>query len=137
MSLACAGTAGGAEKLRTYRDTDFGFIFLYPASWSEQPGIGRNTRVAITAPSDAGNPDATCNILVRRVPSTLNRTQEQLNRGLDDKEFDRDYWLRDMPPNTRVFDSRRIFLGPHAARTAVVDSAMRMQGYTGTQHSFI
>lgn len=126
ISISCA-----ADKLRAYRDAEFGFVFSYPASWSEQPGLGRNTRVVITAPASPKAPEANCNVAVRRAPSTLNQTQEQLNRGLDGKEFEKDYWLRDMPQNTRVFDSRKISLGSHTARTVVLDYSATVQGYTG------
>ncbi len=131
LSLTHVGIAYPADKVRAYRDAEFGFVFSYPASWSEQPGLGRNTRVVITAPADTKTPEANCNVIVRRVPSTLNQSQEQLNRGLDGKEFEKDYWLRDMPKNTRVFDSRKISLGSHAARTAVLDYSATVQGYTG------
>jgi hypothetical protein len=120
-----------ADKLRTYKDTEFGFAFTYPDSWSEQPGIERNTRVVITAPVSAKTPEGNCNISVRRAPSTQNQTQEQLNRGLDGKEFERDYWLRDMPKATRVFDSRKVSLDSHTARMAVLDYSATVQGYTG------
>ena len=131
LSLTYFGLAQAADELRVYRDPEFAFVFSYPASWSEQPGLGRNTRVVITAPAGPTAPEANCNVDVRRVPSTLNQTQEQLNRALDGKEFEKDYWLRDMPPNTRVFDSRKISLGSHAARTAVLDYSATVQGYTG------
>lgn len=131
LSFVHVSASSAADKLRTYKDAEFGLVFSYPASWSEQPGLSRNTRVVITAPSDSKTPEANCNISVRRVPSTLNQTQEQLNRGLDGKEFEVDYWMRDMPKNTRVFDSRKIALGPHAARTAVLDYSATVQGYTG------
>jgi len=131
ISVAHVSASCAADKLRTYRDAEFGFVFSYPASWSEQPGLGLSTRVAITAPADPKLPEANCNVSVRRVPSTQNQTQEQLNRGLDGKEFEVDYWLRDMPKNTRVFDSRKITLGQHAARTAVLDYSATVQGYTG------
>jgi hypothetical protein len=131
LFAAHVGVLYAADRLRTYNDEEFGFAFSYPASWSEQPGLGRNTRVVITAPADRKNPQANCNVVVRRVPSTLNQTQEQLNRGLDGKEFEKNYWLRDMPQNTRVFDSRKISLGPRAARTAVLDYSATVQGYTG------
>jgi len=93
--------------------------------------MGRSARVVITASADPKLPEASCNVSARRVPGTLNQTQEQLNRGLDGKEFEVDYWLRDMPPNTRVFDSRKVALGPYAARTAVLDYSATVQGYTG------
>jgi hypothetical protein len=131
VSLINIGVAHAADKLRTYRDAEFAFVFSYPASWSEQPGIGHNTRVVVTAPTDAKTPEANCNVVVRRVPSTQNQTQEQLNRGLDGKEFDKDYWLRDMPKTARVFESRKMALGPYAARTAVLDYSVTVQGYTG------
>lgn len=131
LSLIHIGIAHAADKLRAYRDAEFGFVFSYPATWSEQPGIGRNTRVVVTAPTDSKIPEANCNVVVRRVPSTQNQTQEQLNRGLDGKEFEKDYWLRDMPKSARVFDSRKISLGPHAARTAVLDYSATVQGFTG------
>lgn len=118
-----------ADDVRTYRDREFGFSFVYPAAWSEQTGIGRNTRVAITAPTS--QPQANCNIVVRRVPGTATQNQDQLNRGLDGKEFEHDYWLRDMPKNTRVFDARRVSLGRHVARSAVLDFSATVQGYTG------
>lgn len=131
LSLVHIGVAYAADKLRVYRDAEFGFVFSYPASWSEQPGIGRNTRVVVTASTDAKTPEANCNVVVRRVPSTQNQTQEQLNRGLGGKEFEKDYWLRDMPKSARVFDPRKVSLGPHAARTAVLDHSATVQGYTG------
>lgn len=118
-----------ADNVRTYRDREFGFSFVYPATWSEQPGIGRNTRVVITAPTN--QPQASCNIIVRRVSGIAKQNQDQLNRGLDGKEFEHDYWLRDMPKNTRVFDAQRISLGRHVARSAVLDFSATIQGYTG------
>ena len=131
LSVVQVGFSYAADNLRTYRDAEFGFVFAYPASWSEQPGLGRNTRVVITSPTSPKTPEANCNIAVRRAPSTLSQTQEQLNRGLDGKEFEKDYWLRDMPQNTRVFNSRKISLGSHAARTAVLDYSATVQGHTG------
>lgn len=136
LSAALVGVSFAADKLRTYRDEEYGVVFSYPALWSEQPGLGRSTRVVITAPTDPKTPEANCNVTVQRVPSTLNQTQEQLNRALDGKDFERDYWLRDMPKNTRVFDSRKISLGPHAARTAVLDYSATLQGYTGYSTQF-
>ena len=123
--------ASATDKLRGYKDKDFGFSFSYPTSWSEQPGLGRNTRVVITAPPGSNVPEANCNVIVRSIPGTLNQSQEQLNHDLDGKEFENDYWLRDMPKNTRVFDSRKITLGSNAARTAVIDYSATEQGYTG------
>lgn len=131
LSAALVDISFAADELRTYRDAEYGLVLSYPSPWAEQPGLGRSTRVVITAPTDPKTPEANCNVVVQRVPSTLNQTQEQLNRGLDGKEFEKDYWLRDMPKNTRVFDSRKISLGPHAARTAVLDYSATVQGYTG------
>lgn len=117
-----------AEGNLTFRDREYGFSFDYPASWSAQPGLGPNTRVVITAPADQA--EANCNILVRRVPAMANQTQAELNRGLDGKEFDYDYWLRDMPKNIRVFDPRKHSLGPQAARSAVLQASFQVQGVT-------
>src|SRR5690349_17864539 len=96
LSAALVAVSFAADTLRTYRDAEYGIVFSYPAPWSEQPGLGRSTRVVVTAPTDPKTPEANCNVAVQRVPSTLNQTQEQLNRGLDGKEFEKDYWLRDM-----------------------------------------
>jgi len=131
LAAALVGISFAADQFRIYRDAEYGLMFSYPAPWSEQPGLGRSTRVVITAPVDPKTPGANCNVAVQRIPNTQNQTQEQLNRGLDGKEFEKDYWLRDMPKNTRVFDSRIISLGPHAARTAVLDYSATLQGYTG------
>lgn len=109
-----------ADARRIYRDRELGFLFTYPASWSEQPGVGRNVRVVITAP--AGGPAASCNVVVvRRVPQIAGKTQAELDGGLDGAEFEHAYWLRDMPKNTRVFDARRVTLAQRVARTAVLD----------------
>ena len=110
LAAALVGISFAADQFRIYRDAEYGLMFSYPAPWS---------------------PGANCNVAVQRIPNTQNQTQEQLNRGLDGKEFEKDYWLRDMPKNTRVFDSRIISLGPHAARTAVLDYSATLQGYTG------
>lgn len=133
LALVSVPVAGkdAADNLRMYKDRDFGFSLSYPSSWSEQPGLGRNTQVVITAPRGSNVPEANCNVIVRPAPATARQTQEQLNRGLDGKEFESDYWLRDMPKSTRVFDSRKVSLGPNAARTAVIDYSATVQGYTG------
>ncbi len=131
LSVAHVDISYAVDKLRAYRDAEFGFVFSYPTSWSEKPGLGRNTRVVITAPASQRTAEANCNVAVRPAPSTLNQTQDQLNRGLDGKEFEKEYWLRDMPQNTRVFESRKISLGSHAARTVVLDYSATVQGYTG------
>jgi hypothetical protein len=122
-----------ADGTQMYRDREYGFSFEYPSTWSAQPGIGKNTRVVLTAPSTL--PEANCNVVVRHVPSIANKTQIELNRGLDGKEFERDYWLRDMPKNTRVFDSKKHSLGKQVARSAVLHMSVSVQGITqyGTQ----
>lgn len=117
-----------ADGNHTYRDREYGFSFDYPASWSAQPGISPNTRVAVTAPAD--QPGAVCNILVRHVPAFANKTQVELNRGLDGKEFEYDYWLRDMPKNIRVFDPRKHYLGQQVARSAILQYSLVVQGVT-------
>ena len=66
LSAAHVGTLCAADNLRTYQDAEFGLVFSYPASWSEQPGLGRNTRVVITAPTGSKNPEANCNVIARR-----------------------------------------------------------------------
>lgn len=120
-----------AEGNHTYRDREYGFSFDYPASWSAQPGLGRNTRVVVTAP--ANQPEANCNVIVRHVPAMANQTQVELNHGLDGKEFEYDYWLRDMPKNIRVFDPRKHYLGQQVARSAVLQLSVPVQGVT--QHA--
>lgn len=123
-----AGPTYAADAGRTYRDPEYGFSFDYPGSWAAQPGISPNTRVVVTAP--AGRPVAVCNISVRKVPATTNQTQLQLNHGLDGKEFEYDYWLRDMPRNIRVFDARKHSLGSQTARSAVLQYSLSLQGVT-------
>lgn len=131
MGLAAilnASPTYAAEGNHTYRDREYGFSFDYPASWSAQPGLGRNTRVVITAPTD--QPEANCNVIVRYVPTIANQTQVELNRGLDGKEFEYDYWLRDMPKNIRIFDPRKHYLGQQVARSAVLQYSLAVQGVT-------
>lgn len=125
LSISHASPTYAADGTRTYRDREYGFSFDYPASWSAQPGIGRNTRVAVTAPTGA-----VCNISVQHVPALANQTQAQLNRVLDGKEFEYDYWLRDMPKNIRVFDARKHSLGSQTARSAVLQFSASAQGIT-------
>lgn len=128
MLLLSAGPICAADSMQTYRDREYGFSFQYPVAWSAQPGIGKNTRVVITSP--ANQPEANCNVVVRHVPSTASQTQLDLNRGLDGKEFEHDYWLRDMPKNTRVFDPKKHSLGKQVARSAVLQMSASIQGIT-------
>lgn len=123
-------SAFAAETTRTYQDKEAGFSFSYPSTWREQPGLGRNTRVVITSPQSKSAPDGHCNVVVRTAPITSGKTQDQINKELGGREFEKAYWLRDMPANTRVFDSRTVSLGTHTARTAVLDYAMTIQGNT-------
>ncbi len=116
------------DGTQTYRDREYGFSFEYPVAWSAQPGIGKNTRVVVTSP--ANQPEANCNVVVRQFPSIANQTQIELNRGLDGKEFEHDYWLRDMPKNTRVFDPKKHSLGKQVARSAVLQMSASIQGIT-------
>ena len=117
-----------ADGIQTYHDRKYGFAFQYPMAWSAQPGIGRNTRVVITSP--VNKPEANCNVVVRHIPSTVSQTQSDLNRGLNGKEFEHDYWLRDMPRDTRVFDPKKHSIGNQVARSAVLQISASIQGRT-------
>lgn len=111
----------GQAHWDTFRNWEHQFRFTYPGNWKIKIPRGPNVRGSIAAPS--GNPIASCNIVVRRVPALNNFPQVELNKELSSVTYSVSDWtsaLGDKFPDVRILSRKKVKIDNQPGQYAIV-----------------